>query len=67
MLGTSDNLGNKDVHHCLLPPDVKIEHILYLASNDKEHFAFLRNGAYCTGKSDRLGRVRKGAYMIWRS
>ena len=58
--GTSDNLGNKDVHHCLLPPDVKIEHILYLASNDKEHFAFLRNGAYLAGKSDRLGRVRKG-------
>jgi hypothetical protein len=31
-----------------------------MASNDQQHFAFLRNGRYLAGKSDRLEKVRSG-------
>lgn len=63
--GPSNHLGKKDVHRCLLPPDVKIEFILYLASNDNGHFAFLKNGTCLAGKSDHLEHARKrGVYDL---
>lgn len=39
---------------------VKVEHIVFMASNNKSHFAFLRNGAYLRSKGRTPERPRSG-------
>lgn len=62
--GSSDNLAKENVVRCEIPPDVKVEHILFMSTDDKQHFAFLKNGAYLVGSSNKLERNPKGVYDL---
>lgn len=58
--GPSDDLGREPAKRVKLPAGVQPEDILYMASNDTMHFAFLRNGTYIAGRSDKLDSERSG-------
>lgn len=56
--GSSDNLGKENPVHCETPPEVRVEFILYMASDDKQHYAFLKNGTFLVGTSNKLEHSR---------
>lgn len=58
--GRSDNLAKEKAVRCELPPMVKISHILFMSTDDQQHFAFLKNGTYLTGNSNKLDRALTG-------
>ncbi|HRD79199.1 MAG TPA: hypothetical protein PLL53_00470 [Saprospiraceae bacterium] len=62
--GSSDNLAKEKPVRCEIPPDVKVEHILFMSTDDKQHFAFLKNGTYLVGSSTKLARSPQGVYDL---
>lgn len=62
--GSSDNLAKEKPVRCEIPPDVKVEHILFMSTDDKQHFAFLKNGTYLVGSSTKLAHSPQGVYDL---
>ncbi len=62
--GSSDNLGKEKPVRCEIPPAIKVEHILFMSTDDKQHFAFLKNGTYLVGSSTKLAHSPQGVYDL---
>lgn len=62
--GSSDNLAKEKPVRCEIPPDVKVGFILFMSTDDKQHFAFLKNGTYLVGSSTKLAHSPQGVYDL---